>query len=137
MKISIGYDEIHSLVENRFGKKVEMCYVDPNTVRVTYYQKVLFVSLPIHINVSVVEVRAASVRLKYNGGAAVEKIASGVLDLLKEKISAKFDAITVSSDLTVDIDLMKIEKTKAAMEMLSLKELKFDESGINIILGMR
>lgn len=137
MKISIGYDEIHSLVENRFGKKVVMCYVDPNTVRVTYYQKVLFVSLPIHINVSVVEVRAASVRLKYNGGAAVEKIASGVLDLLKEKISAKFDAITVSSDLTVDIDLMKIEKTKAAMEVLSLKELKFDESGINIILGMR
>lgn len=137
MKISIGYDEIHSLVENRFGKKVVMCYVDPNTVRVTYYQKVLFASLPIHINVSVVEVRAASVRLKYNGGAAVEKIASGVLDILKEKISAKFDAITVSSDLTVDIDLMKIEKTKAAMEMLSLKELKFDESGINIILGMR
>lgn len=137
MKISIGYDEIHSLVENRFGKKVVMCYVDPHTVRVTYYQKVLFVSLPIHINVSVVEVRAASVRLKYNGGAAVEKIASGVLDLLKEKISAKFDAITVSSDLTVDIDLMKIEKTKAAMEMLSLKDLKFDESDINIILGMR
>lgn len=137
MKISIGYDEIHSLVENRFGKKVVMCYVDPNTVRVTYYQKVLFVSLPIHINVSVVEVRAASVRLKYNGGAAVEKIASGVLDLLKEKISAKFDAITVSSDLTVDIDLMKIEKTKAAMEVLSLKDFKFDESGINIILGMR
>ena len=137
MKISIGYDEIHSLVENRFGKKVVMCYVDPNTVRVTYYQKVLFVSLPIHINVSVVEVRAASVRLKYNGGAAVEKIASGVLDILKEKISAKFDAITVSSDLTVDIDLMKIEKTKAAMEVLSLKELKFDESGINIILGLR
>ena len=114
-----------------------MCYVDPNTVRVTYYQKVLLVSLPIHINVSVVEVRAASVRLKYNGGAAVEKIASGVLDLLKEKISAKFDAFTVSSDLTVDIDLMKIEKTKAAMEMLSLKDLKFDESGINIILGLR
>lgn len=135
MNISISYNELHEYVERNFKKDVSAAFVDAKTVKITYRQKVLITSIPFSLNLKVLEVTPAAVTLQYNGGAGIDMIIAGVLQLMQEKLLEMFnaaEAVTVEKDHRIRIDFLKIKKAKPFFEKAAFRDIIFNESGVTV-----
>ena len=133
MNISISYNELHEYVARNYGKDATVSFVDDKTVRITYRQKVLITSIPLSLNLKVMGITDASVTLQYNGGAGIDMIIAGVLQLMQEKLLEMFnaaEAVSVEKEHRIKIDFRRIEKAKTVFDKIALQDINFSESGV-------
>ena len=108
-------------------------------MKITYPQKVLISSIPLSLNLKVMAMSDASVTLQYNGGAGIDMIIAGVLQLMQEKLLEMFnaaEAVSVEKDHRIRIDFRKIEKAKTVFDKIALRDIKFSESGAEVEIAL-
>lgn len=137
MFLSISFAELHKYISEHFHKDLSFAHVAEKEFTVTFTQRVFIKDVHISVNIHIDEVKPAEVVITYKGGFAIDMIISGALSFLKEKIAELAQGIQPEENHRIRINLSKIEKTKAIVEKLSLKDLKVESDFLRLEANLK
>ena len=113
-----------------FGK------ISDRDLRVTYRKKALIVTIPVSVDLTLTEVKPESVALKYHMFVGLDQIISMVMKAVVGKHPDLKDAIHIDGD-TVAVNLDEIDNAKAFTQNFAIKEIHFDDGGVNVELDFK
>lgn len=132
MTVYLSFDELHDYVVRHYDKDLTFVKIAPDTLKITFTQKILIKEVNISLNVSIEDVRSEAVTISYDGGIALDAIIAGALALLKSRMPALSKGITTSEGHRISVDLTQVDKAQAMVENLSLTEIRIDEAGVRV-----
>ncbi len=135
MFLFISFDEMSRYVAKRYGKELAFEKKGPQEVRIQYRQKALLVKIPVHIDVTVKEVRRAQVTLQYDVLPGVNLLISKAVSFVLDRRAELKGAVRLDGNV-VEVDLMKIDKTRQAMKRVALRSILIEDTGIRIDLSL-
>lgn len=136
MKIYIGFEELSRQIKERFGQDVAFGKISDRDLRVTYRKKALIVTIPVSVDLTLTEVKPESVALKYHMFVGLDQIISMVMKAVVGKHPDLKDAIHIDGD-TVAVNLDEIDNAKAFTQNFAIKEVHFDDGGVNVELDFK
>lgn len=136
MKVIVGFEELSGEIKGRFNQEVTFEHVSDTEVKVTYRKKVMLVSVPVSVNLTVADVSGESVSLRYHMMAGVDQLISWVLKSVSGRIPELKDALRIDGD-TCSIDLSEVKGAKSFTENFMIRDIRFMEKGIEADLCFR
>ncbi|MDE6553001.1 MAG: hypothetical protein K2K98_08605 [Muribaculaceae bacterium] len=137
MEIKATYRELNSYMQARFGKPVSLSFAGEKEMRVTYTQRVLIKDINVSVNIHIDEVRADTILITYDGAFGLDMIISGVLSFFKSQFPELSAGIHPEEGHRIRINLSEIEKAKAAVENIELRDIRPREEYICIEFGLK
>ena len=98
MKVIVGFEELSGEIKGRFNQEVTFEHVSDTEVKVTYRKKVMLVSVPVSVNLTVADVSGESVSLRYHMMAGVDQLISWVLKSVSGRIPELKDALRIDGE---------------------------------------
>ena len=137
MEIKATYRELNSYMQARFGKPVSLSFAGEKEMRVTYTQRILIKYINVSVNIHIDEVRADTILITYDGAFGLDMIISGVLSFFKSQFPELSAGIHPEEGHRIRINLSEIEKAKAAVENIELRDIRPREEYICIEFGLK
>ncbi|MDE5828030.1 MAG: hypothetical protein K2H57_10700 [Duncaniella sp.] len=137
MVISLSFEELHAYVDSHYQKDLAFSKVSDKEFRVTFIQKMFIKDVHIGMDIHIDEVTSDSVTLTYKGGMALDMIISGAIKLLENKLAEFGDGVKFGDDNRVTVNLAKIEKTKAVVDKIALRDLIVEDTALNLIVALK
>lgn len=132
MEVRATYKELNSYVQARFKQPVSLSFAERGDVRVTYTKRILIKDVNISVNIHIDEVKGVSVLLTYDGAFGLDRIIGGVLSFFKSQFPELSAGIHPEDGHRIRINLSEIEKAKAMVENIALRDIKAMEDGLRI-----
>ncbi|MDE5849150.1 MAG: hypothetical protein K2H38_03320 [Muribaculaceae bacterium] len=137
MEIKATYRELNSYMQARFGKPVSLSFAGEKEMRVTYTQRILIKDINVSVNIHIDEVRADTILITYDGAFGLDMIISGVLSFFKSQFPELSAGIHPEEGHRIRINLSEIEKAKAAVENIELRDIRPREEYVCIEFGLK
>lgn len=137
MEVKATYKELNSYVQARFKQPVSLSFVEMGDVRVTYKKRILIKDVNISVNIHIDEVKGDSVLLTYDGAFGLDMIIGGVLSFFKSQFPELSAGIHPEDGHRIRINLSEIEKAKAMVDNIALRDIKAMEDGLRIEFGLK
>lgn len=137
MEVKATYKELNSYVQARFKQPLSLSFVEMGDVRVTYTKRILIKDVNISVNIHIDEVKGDSVLLTYDGAFGLDMIIGGVLSFFKSQFPELSAGIHPEDGHRIRINLSEIEKAKAMVENIALRDIKAMEDGLRIEFGLK
>lgn len=132
MELFMPFEELNSYIKDRFGQPVTLSCINKKTLRVTYTQRILIKDVNINIEITIDEVKDASVELTYDGALGLDMLIGGALTFFKNVMPELSQGIHPGSNHKILINLAEIEKAKVAVENIALRYISVEPSGLKI-----
>lgn len=136
MKIFVGFEEMSGQVRERFGQDVTFNRVSDKDLKVTYRKKALLVTIPVSVEITLADIKAESVALRYHAFVGLDQIISMVLNIIVGKHPDLKDALHIEGD-TCTIKLTEIKNAQAFTQNFGIKDISFENEGINVLLDFK
>lgn len=133
MELRIGYKELSEYVSNIAGRKIEISYVNPETVKVSVGFDLLIKEMKASLKMTVQKVTNAYILLGYEGAWGIDKIISLLIKILGRIDSRLGECTKVMSDNRLLIGLINIDPLKQLLETVTLDFIEFTESGLSLL----
>lgn len=137
MTLSATYDELTRAIASRYGRRVELSYVSPQTVALRLPLKVLFASTGVRLQLSVLSVEGRAITLSYDGSAGVDMIISGALKIFKNRLAKYAHAVSFREGRIIILDLARVDKAAPVLEAVDLRAVTFSQDGIILTADLR
>ncbi|MDE6143169.1 MAG: hypothetical protein K2F94_03725 [Muribaculaceae bacterium] len=131
MKISVSYSELSEILLQRYGQTVRFSFLEERAIEAVVKKRALIVTLPIPVRLYVKSVRKSGVMVNYRILAGVDKVVGLALNYLIDKYPDIKPGITVEND-SIDISLSKIKPANVFVKNFELRDIRFNETGIDI-----
>lgn len=137
MEIKASYKELNSYVVAKFKQPVSVSFVSEKEIKVTYTQRILIKDVKINVNLRFDEIKADSLTLIYDGAFGLDMIISGVLSFFKSQFPELSAGIHPEDGHRIRIKLSEIEKAKAVVENIELRDIKAFEDSLHIEFALK
>lgn len=126
MKLSIQYDELSKIINDKTGHKIGFKYVSNNSIEVSTH--IIYDSTKIGVNITL---------LGFTGTQFKVKASSNMLDKLLSLLPFhKFTKFASMDNGIVTISLDKIDQLEKVLAMIKPTQLIVDEKAINLKAGL-
>ena len=131
MTVQLTYDEILAIVRKKVSQPITLAYVADDTIAVETSVKVLFKTLHITINLTVIRIDGEDVVLAYSGGNGMDLVITAVLHFLDNNVKLG-DLYSRLPNNQLVIHLASIPQLQSALKLLTLKAITFTDTGKKI-----
>lgn len=137
MVVFTSFKELNSYIVKRFGKPVNLSYVEDKELRITYTQRILIKDVNVNLNIHIDKVNPDSLSVTYKGGMALDMMIKGAISYFREKLPELSEGIIPEDNHRILIDFKKIKKAKGIVEKISLRDIHIEKEGIRIELALK
>lgn len=136
MEITAPYKEVTDYIAERFHQQIDLSCVSEKEIKVSYTKRV-FINVNVSVVIKIEEVKADSILLAYTAQFGFDSIISGVLSFIAAKYPELSAGIHPEDGHRIRINLSEIEKAKALVENIALRNIKAYENCLRIEFALK
>lgn len=137
MEVKINYTELQDYILNKFGKKVEVSYANFSTITVSTKVSVLGFSKNIGIDLAIEKIENSVLYVSYGGKMGIELLVSPAISFLKHLVPEKAGFVEETAGHKLAINLAMLDELKNVLDKVELREIRFDETSINVVAKLK
>lgn len=137
MEIKINYTELEDYILSKFGKKVELSYANFSTVKVSTKVSVLGFSKTVGIDLAFEKIEDTGLYVSYGGALGIELLVSPAISFLKHLVPEKAGFVEETAGHKLEINLAMLDELKIVLDKVELREIRFDETSINVVAKLK
>lgn len=137
MEVYISFDEAQKYVAEHYKRDVAFSRVSERELCVTVAQRIIIKDVHIDVKLQIDEVKSESVAVTYKGGIALDMIISGALSFFMNKLPELSQGIVIGEDHQIRVNLAEIEKAKAVVENIALRDIVVEENGLKVLVSLK
>lgn len=137
MEIKINYTELQDYILSKFGKKVELSYANFSTVTVSTKVSVLGFSKTVGIDLAFEKIEDTVLYVSYGGALGIELLVSPAISFLKHLVPEQAGFVEESAGHKLAIKLAMLDELKNVLDKVELREIRFDETSINVVAKLK
>ncbi len=136
MQFYMPFQQISLYLKLNNNQNIEFSCVSERELRVIWIQKNCIKDIRLGINIKIVEVKADSLTLEYDGGMA-NMVISPALSYIIQRVPEIKDGVSKIDGNRIKVELAKIEKVKPLIDKLALRDIRIEAYGIKAFLAFR
>ena len=121
MKASVSYLELQKLVTEQTKQPISFEFVDQKTIKVLYEVNLGIMKKKIGIDLKVLDIIGAVLRVKYSTGFGMNGLVGMALSMVRDKIPEGL--LEEQPDQVLLLHLDKIDKIKPVFERIDVKDI--------------
>jgi hypothetical protein len=121
MKASVSYLELQKLVTEQTKQPISFEFVDQKTIKVLYEVNLGIMKKNIGIDLKVLDIIGADLRVKYSTGFGMNGLVGMALSMVRDKIPEGL--LEEQPDQVLLLHLDKIDKIKPVFERIDVKDI--------------
>ncbi len=129
MQLKLTYNEVETLISEKTGKELPMCFGGPHTIRISY--KVPLMG-SVGLDITVEGVRGSDVILSFGGGAGIQFMLRTAINQAKNQHPEVDNMVELMDDNKLLLSLGKNPNLAALFDNVILQDIHFDEQSIMI-----
>lgn len=137
MEVKINYTELQDYILSKFGKKVEVSYANFSTITVSTKVSVLGFSKNIGIDLAIEKIENSVLYVSYGGKMGIELLVSPAISFLKHLVPEKAGFVEETAGHKLAINLAMLDELKNVLDKVELREIRFDETSINVVATLK
>ncbi len=137
MEVKINYTELQDYILSKFGKKVEVSYANFSTITVSTKVSVLGFSKNIGIDLAIEKIENSVLYVSYGGKMGIELLVSPAISFLKHLVPEKAGFVEETAGHKLAINLAMLDELKNVLDKVELREIRFDETSINVVAKLK
>lgn len=137
MNINVSFAELREYIHNHYHKLLGFSKLSEKELRVAYEQHILFRTVQVPVKIRIEEVNADSVSVSYEGNFGIDSIITGVLTFFKAKVPELSELLITESGHKLRIELSKLDKTKALVEVVTFEDINITEDGLCLSVKLK
>ena len=137
MEIRINYTELQDYILSKFGKKVELSYANFSTITVSTRVSVFGFAKMIGIDLTFERIDNAVLYVSYGGKMGIELLVSPAISFLKHLVPEKAGFVEETAGHKLAINLAMLDELKNVLDKVELREIRFDETSINVVATLK
>lgn len=137
MEVKINYTELQDYILSKFGKKVEVSYANFSTITVSTKVSVLGFSKNIGIDLAIEKIEDTVLYVSYGGKMGIELLVSPAISFLKHLVPEKTGFVEETAGHKLAINLAMLDELKNVLDKVELREIRFDETSINVVAKLK
>lgn len=137
MEIKINYTELQDYILSKFGKKVGFSYANFSTITVSTKVSVLGFSKTVGIDLAFEKIEDTVLYVSYGGKFGIELLVSPAISFLKHLVPEKAGFVEETAGYKLAINLAMLDELKNVFDKVRLKEIRFDETSINVVATLK
>lgn len=137
MEIRINYTELQDYILSKFGKKVEVSYANFSTITVSTKVSVLGFSKNIGIDLAIEKIENSVLYVSYGGKMGIELLVSPAISFLKHLVPERAGFVEETAGHKLAINLAMLDELKNVLDKVELREIRFDETSINVVAKLK
>ncbi len=137
MVVYISFEEMQGYVAKHYKREIAFSQVSEKELCVTVTQRIIIKDVHIDVKIHIDEVKSESLAVTYKGGMALDMIISGALHFLKGKLPELSQGITTEENHRIRINLAEIEKAKAVVQNIALRDIEVEEKGLKVTVALK
>ena len=137
MEVKINYTELQDYILSKFGKKVELSYANFSTITVSTRVSVFGFAKMIGIDLTFERIDNAVLYVSYGGKMGIELLVSPAISFLKHLVPEKAGFVEETAGHKLAINLAMLDELKNVLDKVELKEIRFDETSINVVATLK
>ena len=137
MVVFISFEEMQGYVAEHYKKEVAFSRVSEKELCVTVTQRIVIKDVHIDVKLHIDEVKSESLAVTYKGGFALDMMISGALCFLKNKLPELSQGITTEENHRICVNLAEIEKAKAVVKSIALRDIEVEEKGLKVTVALK
>lgn len=131
MKASISYQELQRLISEQTQQPISFEFVDPKTVKVLYELNLGIMKKKIGVDLKILEVLGADLRVKYAAGFGMDSLVGMALNMFKNKIPAGL--LEEQPDHVLLVHLAMIDKIQPVFERIDVKDVNILAEALEVV----
>lgn len=137
MEVKINYTELQDYILSKFGKKVEVSYANFSTITVSTRVSVLGFSKNIGIDLAIEKIENSVLYVSYGGKMGIELLVSPAISFLKHLVPERAGFVEETAGHKLAINLAMLDELKNVLDKVELREIRFDETSINVVAKLK
>lgn len=137
MEVKINYTELQDYILSKFGKKVEVSYANFSTITVSAKVSVLGFSKNIGIDLAIEKIENSVLYVSYGGKMGIELLVSPAISFLKHLVPERAGFVEETAGHKLAINLAMLDELKNVLDKVELREIRFDETSINVVAKLK
>lgn len=137
MEVKINYTELQDYILSKFGKKVELSYANFSTITVSTRVSVFGFAKMIGIDLTFERIDNAVLYVSYGGKMGIELLVSPAISFLKHLVPEKAGFVEETAGHKLAINLAMLDELKNVLDKVELREIRFDETSINVVATLK
>lgn len=137
MEIRINYTELQDYILSKFGKEVGFSYANFSTITVSTRVSVFGFSRNIGIDLAIEKIENSVLYVSYGGALGIELLVSPAISFLKHLVPEKAGFVEETAGHKLAINLAMLDELKNVLDKVRLKEIRFDETSINVVATLK
>lgn len=137
MEVKINYTELQDYILSKFGKKVGFSYANFSTITVSTRVSVFGFSRNIGIDLAIEKIENSVLYVSYGGALGIELLVSPAISFLKHLVPEKAGFVEETAGHKLAINLAMLDELKNVLDKVRLKEIRFDETSINVVATLK
>lgn len=137
MEVKINYTELQDYILSKFGKKVEVSYANFSTITVSTKVSVLGFSKNIGIDLAIEKIENSVLYVSYGGKMGIELLVSPAISFLKHLVPERAGFVEETAGHKLAINLAMLDELKNVLDKVELREIRFDETSINVVATLK
>lgn len=137
MEVKINYTELQDYILSKFGKKVEVSYANFSTITVSTKVSVLGFSKNIGIDLAIEKIENSVLYVSYGGALGIELLVSPAISFLKHLVPEKAGFVEETAGHKLAINLAMLDELENVLDKVELREIRFDETSINVVATLK
>lgn len=137
MEIRINYTELQDYILSKFGKEVGFSYANFSTITVSTKVSVLGFSKNIGIDLAIEKIENSVLYVSYGGKMGIELLVSPAISFLKHLVPERAGFVEETAGHKLAINLAMLDELKNVLDKVELREIRFDETSINVVAKLK
>lgn len=137
MEVKINYTELQDYILSKFGKEVGFSYANFSTITVSTKVSVLGFSKNIGIDLAIEKIENSVLYVSYGGKMGIELLVSPAISFLKHLVPERAGFVEETAGHKLAINLAMLDELKNVLDKVELREIRFDETSINVVAKLK